>query len=258
MADSSRRRPSNPGVRGRYLLSPDVVLMPLADGTAQLVDLDGSFDGLSETAAQMLISTLDMGEHDAVQRIAAQYNTDLNRVHADRAVLLGTLRAKGIIRRSGDRLPAVAGLRTAIALAISYPVFKTVTPVHNQRLKAMMLLADARLCFALFGWARTMEAWHKCLRRSPVFAADSQQQQLIDTIDGVIRRSASKLPSISCKERALCCRFMLHSAGVKAKLLMGVRFGPFSAHCWCEVDDRILTDSAESCEAYTPIICYEN
>jgi hypothetical protein len=256
MADSFRRRPSNPGLRDRYLLSPDVVLIPLADGTAQLVDLDGSFYGLSETAAQMLISTLDMGEHDAVQRIAAQYNADLDRVHADLAALLGTLRAKGLIRRSDNRLPAVAGLRTAMALAISYPAFKIATPVHNQRLKAMMLLAVARLCFALFGWARTVEAWHKCLSRSPVLAADSQRQQLIDTIDNAIRRSASKLPSISCKERALCCWFMLHSAGVKAKLLMGVRFLPFSAHCWCEVDDRILTDSAESCKTYMPVMCY--
>jgi hypothetical protein len=255
MADPSQRRPSNPALRGRYLLSPDVVLMPLEDGTAQLVDLDGSFYGLSETAALMLKDTLDMGEYDAVQRIAAQYNADLDRVHADLAVLLGTLRAKGLIRRSDDRLPA-ARLRTAIALAISYPVFKIVTPVHNQRLKALMLLVIARLCFALFGWARTVGAWHKCLRRSPVFATDSQRQRLIDTIDNAIRRSARDLPSNSCKERALCCWFMLRSTGVPAKLVMGVRLRPFSAHCWCEVDERILTDSSENCKAYTPVICY--
>jgi Transglutaminase-like superfamily/Coenzyme PQQ synthesis protein D (PqqD) len=257
MADSSQRRPSNPGLHGRYLLSPDVVLMPLADGTAQLVDLDGSFYGLSETAAQMLKATLDMGEHDAFQRIAAQYNADLDRVRTDLAELIETLRAKGLIRRSGDRLRTVAGLRTAMALAISYPVFKIVTPVRNQRLKAMMLLAVARLCFALFGWARTVNAWHKFLRRPHVSAADLEQQPLIAAIDDAIRLSANNLPSISCKERALCCWFMLRSAGVKAKLLMGVRFLPFSAHCWCEVDERILTDSAESCKAYTPIICYE-
>ncbi len=145
-----------------------------------------------------------------------------------------------------------------MALAISYPVFKIVALVHNQRLKALMLLTIARLCFVLFGWARTVESWHKCLRCSPVFATDPQRQQLIDTIDSAIRRSASMLPSISRKERTLCCWFMLHSVGVKAKLLMGIRPLPFSAHCWCEVDERVLTDSAENCKAYTPIICYED
>ncbi len=82
-------------MQGRYLLSPDVLFMPLEDGTAQLIDLDGSFYGLSETAALMLKSTLDTGEPDAVRRIAAQYNAGLNRVHADFAELLETMRAKG-------------------------------------------------------------------------------------------------------------------------------------------------------------------
>src|SRR5690242_21271606 len=98
MAELSQQRPSNPALRGRYLLSPDVVLMPLADGTAQLVDLDGSFYGLSETAALMLKSTLELDEQGALQQMAAHYNTDLDRVHADLAELLRTLRAKGLIR----------------------------------------------------------------------------------------------------------------------------------------------------------------
>jgi coenzyme PQQ synthesis protein D (PqqD)/transglutaminase superfamily protein len=226
MAELSQQRPSNPASQGRYLLSPDVVFMPLADGTAQLIDLDGSFYGLSETAALMLKNTLATDERGALQQIAAHYNADLDRVHADLAELLRTLRAKGLIRCTDDRVPAV-GLRTAMAVAISYPVFKIVTPIHNQRLRVFVLLALARLCFALFGWARTVAAWHKCLRCFPVLAADSPRQQVIDTIDDAVGRSADKLPSISCKERALCCWYMLRSAGVPAKLVMGVRFLPF-------------------------------
>jgi hypothetical protein len=203
----------------------------------------------------MLKSTLEMDEHGALQQMAAHYNADLDRVHADLAELLRTLRAKGLIRRTDDRVPADR-LRMTMAWAISYPVFKMVIPVQNQRLRVLVLLALARLGFALFGWARTVEAWHKGLGCSPVFTADSQRQQLIDTIGDAVRRSAGKLPSISCKERALCCWYMLRSAGVPARLVMGVRFPPFSAHCWCEVDARILTDSSESCAAYTPIICY--
>lgn len=256
MGEPVQRRPSDLISRGRYLLSPNVVLIPLEDGTAQLVDLDGSFFGLSETATQMLKSTLEMGERDTVQRIAAEYNADHGRVHADLTALLRTLRAKGLIRRSDDHLPAVR-LRTVIALAISYPTLKIVAPVRSQRLKAWALLAAARLCFALAGWARTVEAWQRCLKRPHRPAADSDRERLIDTIDRATRHSASDLPLISCKERALCCWFMLRSAGVPARLVMGVRLLPFSGHCWCEVDERILTDSPERCKAYIPVICYD-
>jgi Transglutaminase-like superfamily/Coenzyme PQQ synthesis protein D (PqqD) len=256
MGEPARRRPSDPISDGRYLLSPNVVLMPLEDGTAQLVDLDGSYFGLSETAAQMLKAALDTGEQEAVQRIAAEYNADYDRLHADLTALLGTLRAKALIRRSDDHLPAVR-LRTMVALAISYPVLKIVARVRSQRLKALALLAAARLCFALAGWARTVETWQKCLKRPHGPAANSERERLIDIIDRAIRRSASNLPSISCKERALCCWLMLRSAGVPARLVMGVRVHPFSGHCWCEVDERILTDSPEHCKAYIPVICYD-
>ncbi|MBV8359625.1 MAG: lasso peptide biosynthesis B2 protein [Deltaproteobacteria bacterium] len=250
------QRPSDPASHGRYLLSPDVVLMPLEDGTAQLVDLDGSFFGLSKTAVQMLKGTLEMGKGDTVQRIAADYNADHDRVDADLTALLGTLRAKGLIRRSDDHLPAVR-LRTIIALAISYPALRIVAPVRNQWLKALALLAAARLCFALAGWARTVEAWQKCLKRSYRPVANLELERLIDTIDRATRHSASHLPSIACKERALCCWFMLRSAGVPARLVMGMRVLPLSGHCWCQVDERILTDSPEHCKAYTPVICYD-
>jgi len=256
MVEPAHQPPGNPALRGRYLLSPDVVLIPLEDGTVQLVDLDGSFFGLSETAARMLKGTLDMGEQNAVQQIAAEYNVDHDRLYTDLTTLLGILRAKGLIRRSDDHLPVVR-LRRAIALAISYPILRVVAPVCNQRLKALALLAAARLCFALAGWARTVEAWQGCLKRPHGPAANSEREQLIDRIDSATRRSASELPSIACKERALCCWFMLNSAGIPARLVLGVRFLPFSGHCWCEVDERILTDSPECCKAYTPVICYD-
>jgi hypothetical protein len=241
---------------GGYLLCPDVVLLPSDDGTAQLVDLDGSFFSLSETAAAMLEGVLEMGEQATVQRIAAKYNADLDRVHTDLTALLGTLRAKGLIRRNDDG-QARSRLRAAIALTISYPVLKIIAPVGNPRLKALALLGVARLCFALAGWARTIEAWQKCLKRCRLSANSSEREAVIDTIDNATRRSAGNLPSIVCKERALCCWFMLHLAGVPAKLVMGVRFRPFSAHCWCEVEQRILTDSSEYCKTYTPVICYQ-
>jgi hypothetical protein len=256
MAQPANVFTSNPAASGGYELGPDVVLMPLEDGTARLVDLDGSWFGLSEMAAEMVHSFLERGEQETVQRIAGEYNTDLDRVGADLTTLLATLRAKGLIRRSSGRLPKVR-LRTVIAITISYPALNILGLVRNQRLKALTLLTAARLCFALTGWARTVDAWRKCLGTSHILAANSEREAIIDTIDNATRPSANDLRSIACKERALCCWYMLHSSGVPAKLVMAVRFFPFSGHCWCEVDERILTDSPENCKAYTPVICYD-
>jgi transglutaminase superfamily protein/coenzyme PQQ synthesis protein D (PqqD) len=256
MAEAIRRSTCNPAASGRYLLCPDVVLMPLEEGTAQLLDLDGSAFGLSETATRMLQAILDGGAQRAVRRIAEEHAVHLDKVRADLSALLATLRAKRLIRHSDDHLARVR-LRTAIAITISYPALNILRLVRNQRLKALALLAVARLCFALAGWARTVDAWRKCVKPSHTSTANSEPEGIIDAIDSAIRRSANDLPSIGCKERALCCWFMLHSVGVPASLVMGVRSFPFSGHCWCEVDERIVTDSPENCKAYTPIICYD-
>jgi Transglutaminase-like superfamily/Coenzyme PQQ synthesis protein D (PqqD) len=240
----------------RYVLSPDVIMIPLEDGTARLLDLDGSFFSLSQTAAQMLKGMLEQSELDTSQQIAAEYNADVDQVRADLTGLLATLRAKGLVRRSDDPLP-VTRLRTAIAVTVCYPGLWILGLVHHRRLKTLALLALARLSFELVGWARTVDAWRKYLRTHHVLATGPQRQRLIDTIGSEIRRSPSGVASIACKERALCCWFMLGSAGIPARLVMGVQLSPFAGHCWCEVDGRILTDSPESCKAYSPVICYD-
>ena len=241
-----------------YLLSPDVFLVPLQDGTAQLVDLDGSFFGLSETAVRMLNGALDGNGYETVRRIAAADDVEPARVQADFGALIQTLRTKRLIRRADDPMPVIS-LRAAIALGLSYPVLLLLGHLRNQRLKLSALLIFARLCFSFTGWARTVEAWKKCVpATSIVLTSSSERERLIDSMDNAARSSLSNLPFIRCKERALSCWFMLHSAGVPVTLVMGVRFSPFSGHCWCEVDQQVLTDSAERCRAYTPIIRYKS
>ena len=256
MVESAHRFTGSPASCGRYLLCPDVLLIPLEDGTARLVDLDGSFFDLSQTAAQMLKSSLEQGEADTIQQIAAEYNTDLDTVRTDLTALLTDLRAKGLVRHGDDRLSWMR-LRAAIAITLCYPGLWILGLIHNRRLKTLALLVLARLSFELAGWARTVEAWQKYLRTQHVLAASSEPERFIETIDNAIRRSPRVVHSIGCKERALCCWFMLRSAGIPAKLVMGVQFSPFAGHCWCEVEGRILTDSPESCKAYSPVICYE-
>jgi hypothetical protein len=256
MPEPACRSSTNRETRSGYVLHPDVVFIPTEDGTAQLLDLDGSAFFLSETASKMLKGVLERGEADTLERIAAEHNTNLDGVRADLSALLANLRARGLVRRGDERLHRMT-LRSVIAISISFPTLKILRFVRDQRLKALALLVVARLCFLLAGWARTVDAWRKCLNISQVRALDPDRETLIDTIDSAIRDSANNLIWIACKERALCGWFMLRSAGVPATLVLGVRFSPFSGHCWCELGERILTDSPENCEGYMRVVRYD-
>jgi hypothetical protein len=205
----------------------------------------------------MLRRTLDAGQAEAARQIAAEYNVDRAAIQSDLLDLLRTLVGKGLIRW-GDDSPRVLGLRRAAAALVSYPAVMIAALVGKPRLKALVLLAFARLSFALAGWARTIEAFQK-YAVSPFsnFDGPGDRQKVVDSIENAIRCSANALRAISCKERALGCWFMLRTAGVPARLVMGVRLSPFSAHCWCEVDERILLDTPDNCRGYTPIVCYD-
>jgi hypothetical protein len=255
--EPARRFLRTPPASSRYVLCPNVILLPLADRTACLLDLDGSFFNLSQTAAQMLKGILEQNQADAIEQIAAEYNADVDRVREDLIALITQLRTKDLIRRNDERVRET-GLRTAIAITLSYPGLGLLRRVHNQRLKALALLTLARTSFRLAGWARTVGAWRKYVGSHHFLVAASQRERLIDAIDGAIRRSPKDVPSNACKERALCCWFMLRSVGIPAKLVMGVQFQPFSGHCWCEVDGKILSDSSENCKAYTRLVDYDD
>jgi hypothetical protein len=128
--------------------------------------------------------------------------------------------------------------------------------VGNERFKTFAQLIIARFCFALTGWARSIDAFQKCLAAPRIGALCIEPGGFISTIENTILTSAARLRSITCKEHALCCWFMLHSAGIRARLVMGVRLSPFSGHCWCEVDGHVLMDTRENCETYTTLVTY--
>jgi hypothetical protein len=106
-----------PSCGGRYVLCPDVILMPVADGTARLVNLDGSAFHLSQTAIEMLKGVLQDREEQTVRRVAAEHLTDIAVVESDLSTLLAALRAKGLLRRRDERVIGLR-LRTVIALII--------------------------------------------------------------------------------------------------------------------------------------------
>ena len=85
---------------GRYSLSPSVILLAVDDGSARLLDLDGSFHALSETAVEMLQGALTHGIDATIAQLAARYRLAPERIRSDIEALLDGLLKQQLIERS--------------------------------------------------------------------------------------------------------------------------------------------------------------
>lgn len=57
-----------------------------------------------------------------------------------------------------------------------------------------------------------------------------------------------------CLQRGFMLHHHLHSAGIDARWVFGVRTWPFLAHCWVQVGDCVVGDTLERTQAFTPIM----
>jgi Transglutaminase-like superfamily len=60
----------------------------------------------------------------------------------------------------------------------------------------------------------------------------------------------------ACLQRAFQLRRRLARRGVATDWVFGVRTWPFAAHCWLQIDDRVIGDRLERVRAYTPIAVF--
>lgn len=123
-------------------------------------------------------------------------------------------------------------------------------------MQAAVLLTLAYLCFTFFGWARTVAPWQRCARRLAL-ADGTADPAALDAVDGAVRDLAASLPlPVACKERALSCWTLARWAGLPATLVVGLDLFPLAGHCWCESGTRTLSDDAQRCALFTPILQY--
>jgi len=61
-------------------------------------------------------------------------------------------------------------------------------------------------------------------------------------------------PAERCLPRSLAVALCLARHGVHADVVLGVKLGPFAAHCWAECGDQVLNDTVEEVARYTPIL----
>ncbi len=240
-----------------YSLAPDVAVIPMADGSARILDMADRFYAVPPAAILMLRQTLQHGPAAAVQRVAAEYDVACSQVEADLRHFLATLEKRGILWR--NRGGAGRGLenlgKTCLAAGM---LNRTLSWTPSLKARAAVLLTAAKLCLASLGWTRTIAAWRRQFPIRPLRLSPRQAEARVRAIDDAVCSAAAWNPfGVACKERALSCWVLARLAGLPAALVIGVELFPLSGHCWCEAGPWIVSDHAENCVSYIPALRYQ-
>lgn len=240
-----------------YVLAPDVIFLPVQDGTARLLDLRGNFYTISTIGAQMLRATLEWGVTAAAQQVAVQYGVESHSVQVDLETFLRALESRRLIfRRRARRISC--RLSTVLSSLFLVPVLCCIQQcIRCEKSKAWALLALARVSFGLFGWTQTLIVWKQHFRLTRENVPVNKQEEIARTVDKTVRCAAARhVFRVECKERALSCWALARSAGAPASLVVGVRVFPLEGHCWCEINSYVFSDERDRCQTYAPVVVY--
>lgn len=213
-------------------LTKGVVLHQL-DGTARLIDAEwGRFFALDEIGAVMLSKALAAGPAAAASEVASEFGAALDEVAADLAGLLAGLQRQGLV------IPHRPRRRDELA-----PWW------------IWLLLAAAFVSLRCLGMSRTLRLWRTWSR--PTRGSPAVDAGVVHAIDVAVRAAAaSHVLNTQCKERALVAWHLLKRENLPAEIVIGIDLYPFAAHAWVESGGMTLTDSAEQCGAFIPVVRY--
>jgi hypothetical protein len=241
-----------------YRLAPDVLFVPAADGGARLLDMDGQFFALSESAARMLRDALELGPDEAADNVARQYGADREQVRQDLETFLADLTRQGLIassalptrrRRSGS-LPARMILSALIRLAV------WLRPTLLGQ--AAGLLALSKWSCRWLGWAATVRLWQRLFPRAERLVEGQAAVEAGQAIDEAVQKALARSALASaCKERGLAGWALARRAGLDPRLVVGLSLYPTSAHCWAQLGTTFLGDDPLRCAEYEPVLTYE-
>jgi hypothetical protein len=229
-------------------LRPDVLLVRAPDGSGRLLDLAGSFYALDQIATELLFDLARRGRTETVRAAAWRYRMSERRVAADLDALLSELPPGLSELPPGIETPETAR-RGGRVDPLVVAVLSLLRRVGHPQLRAWVLLAAARVCFATAGWSRTLRWWTSLPTRGRPGGSSAAE------IDVRVRRHATgSVLGHTCKERAVVCLAEARTAGLGAAVVLGLSFYPLATHSWCVLDNGvILGDYPDVCAAFQPV-----
>jgi len=258
MHSTTLSRLSSADQRPPYRLAPDVLLVPVGDGSARVLDLHGQFFALTPIATQMLRTTLAHGPAVAATRMARRWNVTLERVAADLDLFLCNLLRQGLLI-AADAPPCRLGLRqrlAAAALSVLIRALRVVRPTLQG--KAAGLLTAAKFSCRWLGWANTVRLWQRVFPRPAQVLEGAAADDARNAVDDAVRRAVAQAAlAHACKERGLTAWALARRAGLTPRLIIGISLCPVHGHCWAQLGEILLADDEERCCQYRPVQTYE-
>jgi hypothetical protein len=95
--------------------------------------------------------------------------------------------------------------------------------------------------------------WHREALEHATDPNESLERRAADTARTFLQARIYAPVETSCLLDSLALVKFLARQGLRAHIVFGVTGDPFSAHCWVQVKDMVLSDTAGNVNAYTPI-----
>jgi hypothetical protein len=115
-------------------------------------------------------------------------------------------------------------------------------------------LAASRWRLKVLGLNRTLGAITRRKAKVANHCSVDVSEQLRRTI-GAFRGAGGIVSTLdNCLSQSVAVAGRLLRQGVRTNLVLGVRLGPFSAHCWVQHGDRLVNDRIDMVRMFTPIL----
>jgi hypothetical protein len=239
---------------GDYALADSVAWLKADDGSSRLFDLERSSFGLNESATRMLDGILNGTIHGTIENLAKEFQVDQAMLGADLADLVERLESSGlIVRRGGVRTRTRNLLHRLVGSACHVIFSRIVSGSSSARAEASRTLFVLRIAVKFLSVSELAAVLERSLPAGEPVDRDTAER-VVDEVESSIMSSVhGLLLETACKERALCCWFMLRRRRVPAELVIGVTLTPVSGHSWCQYGPRIVGDLIDRCCDFTVI-----
>jgi hypothetical protein len=170
---------------------------------------------------------------------------------ADRGHLRQLLAAGTIVSATAEALPLFGGLRPP---EDHLRVNRAARVPAGDLLAALIAQMVARAGLRLFGFHIFHRLFSRCAPRMPG-STSCTEEQAIARLVAALERSELLLPrNDRCLSRTIALRLLGLCRGIPLRLVVGVRDGPFAAHCWAEQNGLVLNDDLHVVAGYTPLL----
>lgn len=123
----------------------------------------------------------------------------------------------------------------------------------RQAVGALGRLAAAQLRLKIAGLARTLSAISVTKARlEPV--PGNPDVLLCRTMAGFGRATGIATILDNCLGQSIAIAHDMLARGLRPDVVLGVRLGPFNAHCWVQYENRLVNDRFDMVRTFTPIL----